>query len=414
MACGSICLSSCGSASRERDDAAQAFRSVYLQLPDPKVEVGVIKSEEKKITLTAVGVPLVDLLRQISDECGISVIASGKLDADLVSLEIKSASAETVLGAVARRLGQRIAKIGNIYYIGDISPEDRGFIVRRIHRLKSEELSHVVALFTSEYGKTVSFSDGLMVVSDRVEVLDRLNSALDKLENVTSATWVVQVYLISLTDKHMHDLGIDLSNTLKLSYKVNSSSSEGGSVSGTLDALLVSAHEDGDSTVVAQPLLLVRDGGQAHISDGTEQPVPKYTNLVSGNLELSGFEIISVGLKCDVSCREETQKSAQLELSVELSKISGYVSNYPIVSKQRLVSDLSIRSGGEYLVGQLVESSRLDQLSGNVIPSQYKWENNRSNIQVWAKAFRISGTPVLRPTLPEVSDVAPPAGQATP
>lgn len=357
------------------------------------------KLEDRKITLTAIGVPLVDLLRQISDEAGISVIASSNLDSQLVSLEIKEATAEQVLSAVARRMNERLAKIGTIYYLGSIAPEDRGFTVRRVRRLKYQELQSVATLFMSEFGRNVSFADGLLVAADRVEVLERLNKALDQLEGTKSATWVVQIYIVSLSNSFMHELGLDLSQSITMSYKLNNGSNS-GSVTGTLDALLVSTHDDANGGIIAQPLMLIRDGGSAKLSDGVEQPIPKYTNLTSGNLELSGFEIISVGLKTEASIREETDSSAQLSLSVELSKISGYVKDYPIVAKQQLVTEVSLRSGGEYLLGQLLDQKSFDQVGGSVLPSVLKLERSRNQTQVWCKAYRIAGTPLDRPVVP--------------
>lgn len=397
MALVCMLLSSC--VRKPEFNAVDTFKHHYFMLPDPQPAMEVPQLADKRITLTATGVPLVDLLRQISDETGISVIAAVNLDNALVSLEIKDANAEQVLSAVARRLNERLAKIGSIYYLGTIAAEDRGFIVRRVHRLKSDELRNVVQLFNSEFGRNVAFSDGLLVAADRVEVLDRMSQALDKLETITSTTWVIQVYIISISNNFLHELGLDLTNTVKLSYRVNNGSNQ-GNVSGTLDALLVSTHDDVRGGIIAQPLLLVRDGGKAQISDGVEQPIPKYTNLTSGNLELSGFEIISVGLKVDASIREETRNSAQLDLTVELSKIAGYVESYPVVAKQRLQTEVSLRSGGEYLLGQLVDQKAINQNHGSVLPSIWKSEKSNSQTQVWARAYRIAGSPLLPPNQP--------------
>ena len=93
---------------------------------------------------------------------------------------------------LGRRLNCRATRIGNVWFLGAIAPEDRGVLVRSVRRLKAEELTKVCTLFASEVGRQVAFEDGLVVVADRVEVLQRLVQALDQLEATPAGCWVVR------------------------------------------------------------------------------------------------------------------------------------------------------------------------------------------------------------------------------
>lgn len=372
--------------------ARDRFKSEYSALSADYVIYKETEEIKKKLTLTADRVPLVTLLRTISDEANISVIAAKELDQEPISLEVKDVAIDQVLGAVARRLGQRLTRIGKIYYIGQISPEDRGVLVKRVRRLDAAGLKAVLDLFRSEFGHSETFSDGLVVVADRVEVLERVEGALSQIEQIESVTWVVQLYLVAMTDKFKSDLGIDLSNTVKFSWQVNTANgSSKAAVSGTLDALLVAAFNSPKARIVAEPLMLIRDGSTASLISGDNIPVPKKTVSAEGTVQTIGFENIQTGLTVKVGLRDETKQKSQAKFYIELSSITGYVEYSPIIKKQTIDTEVSVISGGVYLIGSLVDSQESVNLHGSVLPSIYSQEKDSSSVQVFAKVYRIGG-----------------------
>lgn len=387
MALCCIWCSSCGD--RQRLDVMD-FQRAYAALPAEAPSAAAVHAPEETLTLTASAVPLVDLLRLISDQTHVSVIAAENLDKQTISLEVKKAPVDSVLGAVARRLGQRLTKIGSIFYIGQISPEDRGFLVRRVHRLSKDELDKVLGLFTSEYGRSVAFSDGLVVFTDRVEILERLSLAIDAMEQAPSTSWVMQLYLVQVSKGLQHKLGIDLSQSLTFGYRVNASPST-ASVTGALNALLVSTHSDSDSRVEAQPLFLLRDGSTSTLTDGVSQPIPKYTVSPEGTTQISGYDIVDVGLLMSATVREESAERASLHLSIESSRIDSYYKDYPVIVKQKFDGDVSVESGGTYLVGALSQKHQLHSLAGDVAPTVWDHEASTSDLQIWLRCYRVSG-----------------------
>ncbi len=72
-------------------------------------------------------------------------------------------------------------------------PSDRAAIVRRVRRLKSSDLSSVLRQVLSGIGAVQVFPDGLCIISDTVEVLDRVAAIIDQLEAAESVTWCVRL-----------------------------------------------------------------------------------------------------------------------------------------------------------------------------------------------------------------------------
>ena len=131
------------------------------------------------------------------------------LDDKPVTIDVVDMEIGEILSAVARRCGADIIIQDDLYYIGNLQAEDRGFLVRKVRRLNSEDIEKVLSSRISEHGRVFASGDGLIVVGDRVRVLQRINSMLDDVERQPANTWIVQMYLIAVSGKGSRDLGFD-------------------------------------------------------------------------------------------------------------------------------------------------------------------------------------------------------------
>ena len=426
MALACISLTDCGASSSTRSSAVPEFRDFYRQLSVTTATAGPAAGHGPRLTFSADGVNLVTFLRLLADKTGVSVVAAQDLDKATVSLELRDAELPEVLGVLGRRLNCRATRIGNVWFLGAIAPEDRGVLVRSVRRLKAEELTKVCTLFASEVGRQVAFEDGLVVVADRVEVLQRLAQALDQLEATPAGCWVVQLYLVSLGDALKYQLGLDATNTVQLSLAVANGAS-GAAAAGALNSILSSAYNSTDSRVIAQPLLILRDGATAKIQNGDDIPVPKKTVSGYGVVQTTGFDTIKAGLQVEVTVREETAARCQAAIVVDLSQVTGQVEDVPIVNRQRLEINASLLSGGVYLLGSLQEGADRRGFGGQVIPATWSRDRTNADIQLWARIYRCAGAAVdaaaaaqpaagrgEAPPPPAVESPRPQAGQPAP
>jgi hypothetical protein len=95
------------------------------------------------------------------------------------------------MGLVARSVGADAARIGGAWYIGELSPEDRGVLVRRVPGYPLPELRAAVLSITSTDGRASVLEGGVIVVGDRVELLERVTELLDGVEQARGGTWSV-------------------------------------------------------------------------------------------------------------------------------------------------------------------------------------------------------------------------------
>jgi type II secretory pathway component GspD/PulD (secretin) len=381
-------LSCVGTATRP---PSPEFRDLYVKVAGQEVTQHLDPDAATRFSFSAQDAPLPALLRQIADKANVSLISHSSLEKAKVSIEVKDAPVSEVLAAIARSLDRRLTRIGGIYFLGPVEPEDRSSLVRRVRRLTAEELSKITELFRSEHGRSFVSGDGLVVVADRVEVLQRLSSTFDQVETADVSSWVLQLVVVALGESTKNNLGITTSLTAKFAANLASPSLVSHDATAVFSALLESVHDSHDSFLVTQPLVVVRDGSTSVIRRGEDVRLAKRSTSPYGTSEVTGYELIKTGLTISAGLRDDTSDHANLLLKLELSSISGYQDNLPIVTTQGLDSQTSLVSGGVYLLGSLEASSLDRSLGGSPLPLSFGRQRTAHTLQIWAKAYRIGG-----------------------
>lgn len=364
-----------------------------------------VEDRGRRVSVSVDGMRLPEFVRWLSDTAGISVVSAAGLDDKTVTLDVTDQGVDDVLGMVARRLGVEITRTGRLYYIGELRKEDLGVLTRRVARLSAEELAGSVRVLLSDSGAVQSFEDGLIVVGDRVEVLRRVNELLDGIEAAESVTWAVQFYVVQLGESDLRDLGVDLEPAVELAYTFGATSA--GMVPGAiaaadavtrldggLSAVLRASGEAGSVRIVAEPLVLVGDGGKASVRRGQSVPIPQRTLTEQGAIQTTGYDRIETGLVLDVECRELSASLARLTLNLRLSEIDGFSGpdDVPITSQQTVETRCDVAHGGTYLVHSLQRAAKRDTWRKWLQFGQEK-EHERTILQVWCRVYRI-GTAV--------------------
>lgn len=343
---------------------------------------------------------MAEFVRWLSNQTGSSIVVSRSLDDVPVTIEVVNQTPDEVLGVVARRAGVQVTRSGNLYFLGDLRREDRGVLVRRVRRLASEDIQAAVDTLRSEYGSSAAFADGLLVMGDRVEVLTRINELLDQVEQAESPTWVVQMYLISLSKTEIADLGFDATPAADVSLAFASNSHTGlagasalgasAKLKGGLDALLRFARSRSGETLFAQPLFYLADGASAEMVRGDRVPVPRQTVSDQGTVTTAGFEFVQTGLQLSVRLREVTESAAALDADLSLSSVTGFVQAAPITTQETFKTRAIVASGGVYLLGS-IERSDLKRSDAVGLKVGDAATAEARTLQVWARAVRVGG-----------------------
>jgi Flp pilus assembly secretin CpaC len=327
-------------------------------------------------------------------------VVEQRLDQLPVTIDVIEQDTSSVLASVARRLGVEVTRQGQLYYMGTLRREDRGLLVRRVRRLKSDEITNAVKVLQSDQGATVAFSDGLLVVGDRVDVLRRITQLLDDVEATDNATWVVQLYLVSFEEARLADFGFDVSPAIDVAVSFASgstalqSAATAANLHAGIGAVLRAAASHEGVEVVAQPLFVLGDGETAAFSRGEKIPIPRRSVSDQGTVTTTGFETVQTGLQVSATVRELRESATRLSVDVSMSDVARTVEadgvSAPVIKADTYKTQSEVISGGVYLLGS-VERAGVTRSAAWPLRLGQKHQASNQVLQIWARAYRIAG-----------------------
>jgi hypothetical protein len=279
-----------------------------------------------------------------------------------------------------------------VFFLGELRPEDRAVYVRSVKRLDAEGLKAALQVITSANGRIETFDDGLVVLADKVEVIQRVADLVDRIENAPSESWVVQLYLVSLRGYDFRELGLDAVPAAEVAMRAATTGGSTFELSAALNGLLRADARRESSRIVAAPLFLMLDGSESNIADGETLRIPQRTVSSEGTVTVTGFEQVQTGLEATVAVRDLGQSKATLDVDLSISEVTGFIGDLPQVNTQAFTTRAAIASGGVYLLGSLNRGSTLNGRSGAFL-SVARDEAEQRVVYVWARAYKIAVNP---------------------
>lgn len=327
-------------------------------------------------------------------------MADPALLAQPVELKLQNATAEELLSAIARQVGAQVTKSGGVYLLGTLRPEDRGAFVKRVRRLSEAQLREVCQQMLSDVGRVSAFKDGLVVVTDTVEVLNRVADLLESVEAAEAVTWVVQMHVVQLTDRDIRDLGLDTVPALEVAAVLGDASS--GKVlsvetdlTASLKSVLQFANEKGRSGVLAEPLFLLVDGEEGILNRTRRVPVENSVVDPRSGAISRNYTFTEVGLQFRLTLRELNWKTARASIFISLGDVEaqGEEGRPPITRQQEMTLSADMTAGGVYLVGALRDgNSESSQKGGLKLGGVNRAEQTET--LVFARVARVGGAVV--------------------
>jgi type II secretory pathway component GspD/PulD (secretin) len=370
------------------------FRDLYAKLSRIEPETVVRIEPGRLVTLSADGMQLAEFVRSLSDQTGVSVVVSDRLDDKRVTLDVKQVEIGMVLDMLARRMGVQVSRNGDVFFIGELRPEDRGVLVHKVRRLTRDEIVQIASVYSSDTGRLHVTDDGLLIVGDRVAVLDRIREMVERVEAVPVDTWVFQLHMVSMRRDDMSEFGFDVLPAADVALTF--ARAAGGDLTSTataaasLQAILRADRERSSVDIVAEPMLLVAEGQTGSFIDGENVPVPRRSVSDQGTVTTVGFDFFQTGLEVEVIPRELAYDRGRFDIRVSIADITGFVNDAPIVNRQQLDIVLTAASGGVYLIGSLDRGKRFNATT-TAFQTVKKQDSESSVVQVWLRAYRIDG-----------------------
>lgn len=376
-------------------DPLPDFRAVYRAATESTRVVEQAVDDERLLTFSASGMPLETFARVVADAADVSIVVDAGLDGELVSVDVRDVPVSSLLSAVARRLGVEVRRTGRIYSLGALKPEDRGLLVFKSGRLAGDELEAAIATLLSEFGRVQTQGDGVAIVADRVEVLERVAQALLEVDALPKRAWAVQYHLIAISRAAADDYGITSSPGVVASAALASSGAGPAGLSAGifLDAVVRASSTRDDVDLVASPLLYMGEGREAEVAQVTQIPIPRRVVSAEGTVSTEDFAEVEVGLTVRASLKDLGGGTSELATSVSVGQILGFVEESPIVDVQRINVTSLVASGGTYLLGSIERTGSIDGAeTGFTVRRQN--ESTAGYLALWVRVIEVSA-PVI-------------------
>jgi type II secretory pathway component GspD/PulD (secretin) len=269
-------------------------------------------------------------------------------------------------------------------------------LVRRIYRLNDAEVRSAVGAFaTTQQNGLVVTKDGILIISDRPQVLARINDLFERLGAVEAVTWAVQLFVLSVSTDRSWSAGVDGEHDIGLDVVSGTAAAGAPIISGAeaslrLNARLNAAYQSNATEVLLDPCLLLADGSDAHLVRGQSIPVRVQTILQNGggSQATTQLQVIQTGVELAANAREVSAETLSLHLQFELSSLDGFRDQLPLRSVERLEITSTVEHGGTYLLGSLVREQRKRGRSGL---AGLVWSRGAENgrLEVWARVVRM-------------------------
>ncbi|WP_437229799.1 hypothetical protein SH661x_001629 [Planctomicrobium sp. SH661] len=280
-------------------------------------------------------------------------------------------------------------------------------MIRKIRRLTDTQVASAIGGFLSSGGTLTALPDGLVLIGDSLEVVERIADVFERLEKAPSVVWCVQLHVISMSDKDLLDFGLDVNPALELAAGYANLSNvtkdltlgvkqglreEGGAsvADASLSAVLRATRERSSMKIVADPLFTLIEGSSSTVTRGLKIPIR--TSIVTGNAGnvSNNVRFVQTGLEATVSVREISDTVGRLTLKLNVSDVvNADVNLGPTTDDQGMTCETDMNAGGVYLLGGLRRGKK-EQGRGSFFTLGEKKNQEADVWLVWGKCYRIA------------------------
>lgn len=261
-------------------------------------------------------------------------------------------------------------------------------------RLKAAELQTAVKSSLSDWGNVQAYEDGLVVVSDRVEVLGRVGELLDGIEAAPSGGFVVQLFVMSLSREAQRNLGVDVTPMAAAAAQVGGGTGQAAQnmIAGKagLTAALNATQSRADVRILGKPLMLLADGASAELRRGRQDPIPERSVSPEGTVTTLKYSTVQTGFVVECSVRRVDAQRVRLVVFVELSDVIGKVDQAPIVRNESGKSEMIVDLNSPGLVLSL-EREQADRRNDGIFLLNPSSLDQNDLLQVWAHVVPVGG-----------------------
>jgi len=337
--------------------------------------------------------PIQSIYRALGKAFGINILFDPNLKDLEIPIVLREVTAQDALEILMRAAGHfyKVLDPQTIIIAADTPQNRRNYedLVIQAFFLSNADVKDAMTTLRSLIGaKQIAMNEQLNAIilrdtADKVKVAEKIIETVDK----AKAEVVVDVELLQLSTVKLRDLGVELS-----SYSITQSldAGDGGLRLSDISSLNENnwtltipnfiynfVKSNTDAQLLAQPRLRISEGEKARLVIGDRVPVPvtsfNTANTVGGNIvPITSFQYQDVGITINIEPRVHHNKEVTLNLTVEVSQISGQVSggggqaSQPIIGTRTIESTIRLRDGETNFLAGLIR--RDDSVSESGVP----------------------------------------------
>ncbi|MEM9364458.1 MAG: hypothetical protein AAGD07_00575 [Planctomycetota bacterium] len=288
------------------------------------------------------------------------------------------------MSALARRLGTQVTRQGQLFFVGELRPEDRGVLVAHLGVLNEAEREKVGQAFLSEHGNVVAVSTGHLIASDRVEVLAKIAEAVEEVRASPRDAWLIQLHVVAADQFESVDAGTKPDVTLGAAATL-----DGVDVAASVVAELEAVRRRSSSAIVWEPTLLAWPGQPSVISDRERFPIVTQTNVDTTGVSRENVTFEEFGRRASVVVRPLVGGRGILEVDITDESVVDVIDGRPRSAGFTFSASAEVYNEAVMLLGSV--QRRQDQQS---LTDWFGWlradQSSRQVLQVWARVLRVS------------------------
>jgi len=332
--------------------------------------------DDRKIVIQFDNVPFGQAMGIISNEYRVPIVWSTQLDKEFVSGRFEDVPLSSVLNILARRAGSNVAKVGGMYFMGEIRREDRAFSVLRIPPVDTATLIQAIRSAMSTDG-AVAIVGSCLWISDNLESLRKIVTAIEILRERNERSYVAEIYFIRVNEEHFIRLSADLQ------IRQIDIFSSAFNMSELFSMFLDADGSTGWARVSQRPVLLLSEGREVTFTDGRDITREQRIITERGTIETTGYKTFSDGTRLTMSLNRISERSYSVNIDLSVSTFDrNDDSVIPAQERSTLRAEgLLVEDSKVYYIGSLRRDYRGDR--GGI----FSFNSSRSHdmITIWLR-----------------------------
>lgn len=212
---------------------------------------------------------------------------------------------------------------------------------------------------------------------EKIKIAQRLIEQNDK----AKAEVVVDVELLQINTSKLQQLGLSLdANRLGISLDIGGedvplrmsdveSLNQNNWVLSVPGFLFDFVKNATDAQTLAKPQVRITEGEEASFSIGDRVPIPvtsfNTANTAGSNIvPITSYQYQNVGIEVDITPRVHHNEEVSLDLTIEVSNISGQIESQPIIGSRNIQTSIRLRDGETNFLAGLIRTTETNVQGG--------------------------------------------------